>query len=181
MEMTADSRIRIITRLPVERWPEYKALRLRALQSAPQAFGQSYQEALTYPEERWRQRLIDAAEGRSWMDFAERDGKLIGMTAAYQWPEDIENDRAMIVSVFVDAEARGKGVASRLMTAILDQLAAAGVGNAILAVNPIQTAAVRLYERMGFGFAGYETATLGDGVEYEEVVMTRPLAIKRTR
>jgi ribosomal protein S18 acetylase RimI-like enzyme len=67
------------------------------------------------------------------------------------------------------------------MTAVIDQLAAAGVGNAILAVNPIQTAAVRLYERMGFTFAGYETATLGDGVEHEEVVMTRPLAIKRTR
>jgi len=181
MEMAADSRIKILTQLPVERWQEYKALRLRALQSAPQAFGQSYQESLTYPEERWRLRLIDAVEGRSWMVFAERDGQLIGMTGAFQWPEDIEADRAMFIAVFVDDEARGQGVGKSLMTAVLDLIAAAGIGNAILAVNPIQTAAVRLYERMGFTFAGYETATLGDGVEYEEVVMTRPLAIKRTR
>jgi ribosomal protein S18 acetylase RimI-like enzyme len=181
MDTNAESPTKIIGRLPVERWREYKALRLRALQSAPQAFGQSYQEASLYPDERWRQRLIDTAEGRGWNVFAERDGQLIGMTGAFQWPEDIGADRAMIVAVFVDVETRGQGVGEALMTAVIDQLAAAGVGNAILAVNPIQTAAVRLYERMGFTFAGYETATLGDGVEHEEVVMTRPLAIKRTR
>ena len=32
--------IQIITRLPVERWREYRELRLRALKTDPQAFGQ---------------------------------------------------------------------------------------------------------------------------------------------
>jgi ribosomal protein S18 acetylase RimI-like enzyme len=176
MDTNAESPTKIIARLPVERWREYKALRLRALQSAPQAFGQSYQEASLYPDERWRQRLIDTAEGRGWNVFAERDGQLIGMTGAFQWPEDIGADRAMIVSVFVEAEARGQGVGKSLMTAVLDLIAAAGIGNAILAVNPVQTAAVRLYERMGFRATGVEVNRMGDGNQCEEVVMERPLA-----
>ena len=142
MSDTTQTDIQIITRLPVERWREYRELRLRALQTDPQAFGQSWAEAINHPEERWRQRLIDAEQGRSWLVFAERDGQLIGMSGAYQWPEDIAANRAMIIAVFVDESARGMGIGERLMQAVLDQLADAGIGHAILAVNPAQTAAV---------------------------------------
>ena len=104
--------IRIITRLPVERWPEYRELRLRALETDPQAFGQSWEEATNYPDDRWRQRLIDAEAGKGWLVFAEREGRLIGMSGAYQWPEDVEANRAMVIAVFVEPEARGRGSAS---------------------------------------------------------------------
>jgi ribosomal protein S18 acetylase RimI-like enzyme len=160
----------------VERWREYRELRLRALKTDPQAFGQSYAEAVTHPEERWRQRLKDAAEGKSCLVFAEQEGRLIGMSGAYQWPEDIAADRAMIVAVFVDADARGQGVGEALMAAVMNQLVAAGIGNAILAVNPVQTAAVRLYERMGFRRTGVEVNRMGDGTDCEEIVMERPLS-----
>lgn len=170
-----NSGIQIIRQLPVERWQEYRELRLRALKTDPQAFGQSYEDAVTHPEERWRQRLIDAAEGQSWLVFAERDGALIGMTGAYQWPEDRDADRAMIIAVFVNEDARGQGVGEALRSAVMNQLAAAGIGNAILAVNPVQTAAVRLYERMGFRRTGVEVNRMGDGTDCEEIVMERPL------
>jgi ribosomal protein S18 acetylase RimI-like enzyme len=167
--------IQIITRLPVERWPEYRELRLRALKTDPQAFGQSYDEAVNHPEERWRQRLLDAAEGKSWLVFAEQDGRLIGMSGAYQWPEDLEANRAMIIAVFVDPELRGQRIGERLVQAVLDQLRAAGLCSAILAVNPEQVAAVRLYERMGFIATGTEVNQLGNGQECEETVMERSL------
>jgi ribosomal protein S18 acetylase RimI-like enzyme len=149
---------------------------LHALKTAPQAFGQSYEEASRFPEERWRERLIAADDGRGWMVFAERDGQLIGMTGAFQWPEDLEADRAMIVSVFVDPESRGQGIGEALMTAVMEQIAAAGIGNAILAVNPVQTAAVRLYERMGFRATGVEVNPMGDGTDCEEIVMERAVS-----
>ena len=168
--------IRIITRLPVERWQEYRELRLRALKTDPQAFGQSWAEAVNHPEERWRQRLIDAEQGKSWLVFAERDGTLIGMSGAYQWPEDIEANRAMIIAMFVDELARGHGHGERLMQAVVDELAAAGLTSAILAVNPVQTAAVRLYEKMGFRITGTEVNTMGTGEPCEETVMERFLS-----
>jgi ribosomal protein S18 acetylase RimI-like enzyme len=175
MSDAAKSEIQIITRLPVERWREYRELRLRALKTDPQAFGQSYEEAVKHPEERWRQRLIDADQGKSWLVFAERAGTLIGISGAYQWPEDIEANRAMIVAVFVDEFARGRGIGERLMQAVMDELAAAGLASAILAVNPVQTAAVRLYEKLGFRVTGTEINLMGTGEQCEETVMERPL------
>lgn len=169
------SDVKIITQLPVERWREYRELRLRALKTDPQAFGQSYEDAASHPEERWRQRLVDAVTGKNWLVFAERDGKLIGMSGAYQWPEDIQANRAMIIAVFVDEDARGQGIGEQLVRAVLDQLASAGIANAILAVNPEQTAAVRLYERMRFRRTGVEVNRMGDGTDCEEIVMERPL------
>jgi ribosomal protein S18 acetylase RimI-like enzyme len=44
-----------------------------------------------------------------------------------------------------------------------------------LAVNPIQTAAVRLYEKMGFRVTGTEINLMGTGEQCEETVMERPL------
>ena len=175
MSDTTQTDIQIITRLSVERWQEYRELRLRALKTDPQAFGQSWAEAVKHPEERWRQRLIDAEQGKSWLVFAERDGQLIGMSGAYQWPEDIEANRAMIIAVFVDESSRGLGIGERLMQAVMDELAAAGLSSAILAVNPVQTAAVRLYEKMGFRVTGAEVNLMGTGEECEETVMERPL------
>ena len=80
-----------------------------------------------HPEERWRQRLIDAEQDKSWLVFAERDGALIGMSGAYQWPEDRAANRAMIIAVFVDESARGLGIGEMLMQAVMDEMAAAGL------------------------------------------------------
>ncbi len=173
--MSTESDVQIITSLPVERWREYRELRLRALRNAPQAFGQSYDESIKFPEERWRQRLIDAAEGKSWLVFAERSGTLIGMSGAFQWPEDVAANRAMIIAVFVEESVRGQGIGERLVKAVLEQMTAAGLKSAILAVNPVQEAAVRLYERMGFQPTGTEINMMGDGQECEEIVMERLL------
>ena len=173
MDTNADLSVQIITQLPVERWPEYRDLRLRALETAPQAFGQSWVEAASRPEEHWRQRLIDAAEGKDWLVFAEKSGSLIGMSGAHQWPEDVEANRAMIIAVFVDEEARGNGLGERMVTAVLEQMKLAGLTSAILTVNPVQVAAVRLYERMGFNPVGSEINLMGDGSRCEEIVMER--------
>jgi ribosomal protein S18 acetylase RimI-like enzyme len=176
MSEVNQTEIRIIRQLPVERWPEYRELRLRALKTDPQAFGQSYDEAVTDSEERWRQRLLDAETGKSWLVFAERDGRLVGMSGAYQWPEDRDANRAMIIAVFVEPELRRQGFGERLVQAVLDQLADAGLDSAILAVNPEQAAAVRLYKRMGFVATGTEVNLLGHGQECEESVMERSLS-----
>jgi ribosomal protein S18 acetylase RimI-like enzyme len=160
----------IIRRLPVERWAEYRELRLRALKSAPQAFGQSYEAATAQPEEHWQKRLADVVAGNNWLVFAEHEGRLIGVTGAFQWPEDIAANRATVVAVYVDEDQRGLGIGSALMQATLDELRG-HVATAILAVNPAQTAAVRLYERMGFSPIGTEVNLMGDGAECEEIVM----------
>lgn len=163
--------IEIITSLPVERWWEFRELRLRALRSEPAAFGQTYAAARELPDEHWRSRLQEVHEGIGWIAFAERSGGLVGMLGAVQTDDGRHRRSATIVGVFVDQGERSRGTGHAMLSALLDQLAAAGMLTATLKVNKEQVAAVRLYERHGFRIVGHETATLGDGEEHDELIM----------
>jgi ribosomal protein S18 acetylase RimI-like enzyme len=161
----------MIARLPIERWPEFRDLRLRALDTEPAAFGQTLATARDYPDELWKSRLLDVLENRSWIVFAEVGGSLVGMLGAFQSEDDLERRNATIWGVYVDLVARGKGISTAMLEKLLSQLQGAGLLTATLAVNKEQAAAVRLYERAGFRITGHETVTLGDGLPHEEYLM----------
>jgi len=109
--------IAIVT-LPPDRWAEYRDLRLTALRTDPIAFGETLERALAHPDSLWSDRLGD---GERLLRFAERDGRLVGLAGAI--PDDDRPGVALIVSVFVEPSARGRGVARRLVSALLDEIA----------------------------------------------------------
>jgi ribosomal protein S18 acetylase RimI-like enzyme len=161
--------LRIIT-LPVERWEEYRALRLQALRESPQAFGSSYAESVTHPDEFWINRLRDAEAGRNSLLFAEDRDRLVGLIGAYVEPD--EPDIINVVSVFVAPDHRGRGLSTRLLDAILAEVRQrSGVRVARLTVNVSQTAAIRVYQRAGFVTVATEHNLMGDGIEYDELIM----------
>jgi hypothetical protein len=45
-----------IAKLPPDKWQDYKALRIRALHDDPQAFSEPFENAVAFPDERWKQR-----------------------------------------------------------------------------------------------------------------------------
>jgi ribosomal protein S18 acetylase RimI-like enzyme len=168
----------VISSLPNERWRDFRELRLRALRSGA-AFAQSLPAASAQPEELWRQRLRDAAQGRAWLLFASRGEELVGIAGAYV--PDQRTPCASIWGVYVDDVVRGRGVGTALLTALLDRLCQAGIATARLTVNRDQGAAVRLYERLGFQAIGLARAPLGDGHVHEELVMERELGGQQAR
>jgi ribosomal protein S18 acetylase RimI-like enzyme len=160
--------------LPPSRWAEYRALRLRALQESPQAFGSSHAENVDRPDTFWIGRLRDAESGRTPLLFAEDDGRLIGLVGAYVEPD--EPDVANIVTVFVMPEYRGRGVGRLLVDAILAEIALwPEIIAARLTVNLLQTAAVATYRQAGFTVVATERNRMGDGELHEELIMERPL------
>ncbi len=164
-----------IVRLPVEDWQAYRDLRLRALNEDPQAFSSTYAEVAAWPEERWKRRLRDALEGeRSWLFFAREKGRLVGMIGAFV--DEASPENATIVSVYVPAEVRGRGISSELLTCILGELSRhPSLKMATLAVNKQQLPAVGLYRKFGFQATRTEPAQTGNGELVEEMVMERPL------
>lgn len=169
--------VEIVT-LPVREWRAYRELRLRALQDAPQAFAQSHAAAAARPEHLWQDRLREAESGESWLFFARRDERLVGMLGAFRTDEDRALGRATIVGAYVDPTERGRGIARQLMAALLERLAATGaVTTARLSVNAEQVAAVRLYESFGFRMAEEAVVTLGDGQQHRELILDKPLAL----
>ena len=175
MNSSNEPSFNVIAALPVERWREFKVLRLRALLSDPAAFGQTHAGAFEYPDDLWQGRLQDVLDGSAWITFAEREQELVGMIGAFRSDEDITTNRATIWGVFVDPAAQGSGVGGTLLDTILGQLTHIGVAAVRLTVSVDQTAAVRLYKSRGFSEIDQVRAVLGDGLEHDELVMERGL------
>lgn len=155
--------------LPRSRWPEFRELRLEALQDSPQAFGASHADEVSYPDQHWIGRLREAEERRSVSLFAERDGELVGMIGAFF---EAGPEVATVVAVYVRPAARGDGVGKQLVGAVLDRLREMpGTETARLMVNVDQVPAVALYRSAGFVEVGRERVRLGDGNLYDELIL----------
>ena len=149
-----------IIRLTPERWEAYRDIRLQGLREDPQAFGGSFAEESAYPQEKWIQRA-----GNPYSFLALENGLPMGTASAFV--DEADEQTAYIVGVFVSREARGKGNASRLMSAVLEKLRQnSAIRKVMLAVNRDQTAAVKLYQKLGFRITGEEAQLLGDGKEH---------------
>ena len=176
--------VQIVCLAPDE-WAAYRELRLRALSEEPQAFGESYANAVGLPEARWRRRLEEARPGsQRVLLFARRGERLVGMIAAMPYSSDgvagasgaEETREARIISVFVAAEERGRGTGGRLMEEVLRALRESGRYERVsLTVNKGQATAVGLYRRFGFEVVGEVDAMLGDGAVHRELIMERGL------
>jgi ribosomal protein S18 acetylase RimI-like enzyme len=138
--------VRIIE-LPVDRWREYRTLRLTALQTDPIAFANTYEETLSYPDELWQDRLTNSTSINL---FAERDDRLIGTAAALLGMEG-DATIAQIVGVFVEPECRGQGVARLILETLLARLAGRPeIARIRLNVTETQAPAIALYRSLGF-------------------------------
>ncbi len=163
-----------IVQLQPDEWPAYRKIRLEALRTEPQAFGSSYANNLQHPDTFWQRRLQQALAGEEgWLLFARSQGQLVGLIGAYVSETPGVAD---IISVYVTPAHRGRGIAKRLMDAMIDTLRATGSFHKLtLTVNTQQTAAIALYRQFGFQITGQIRSPMGDGQLYDEHVMERVL------
>lgn len=61
---------------------------------------------------------------------------------------------AHILNLCIGAQHRCRGLGKRMLTYLLDRAAAAGMAEAFLEVRPSNTAAIRLYQSLGFEQVG---------------------------
>jgi GNAT superfamily N-acetyltransferase len=141
-----------IRRIRADEGLALRGIRLRALADAPDAFGSTLAGALGYPEQEWHDRAERCATGDQVMFFAEEAGRLIGMARGSFEPEmpvTVE-----LTSMWVEPEARGRGVARSLVEAIADWARSQGATRLQLWVTESNTPATALYRRFGFAPTG---------------------------
>ena len=125
-------------------WELLRDVRLRALADAPYAFLTRYDEAASWPDERWQERTRQAGQ----VTFvAEGDGRFDGMVAGFAAEEP---GVVFLVSMWVDPARRGTGLAAQLVERVVEWARAQGAERVRLAVEPGNDRAMRLYERCGF-------------------------------
>ena len=86
----------VVRRCTALDWEKLKAIRLESLGDTPEAYGSTYDDAATWPDERWRS---VASQWKYWL--GERHGRVVGMVSG----------AAQLVDE-VSKWARGEGVTS---------------------------------------------------------------------
>ncbi|MFD2083967.1 GNAT family N-acetyltransferase [Brevibacillus brevis] len=146
---------------------ELVKIRLEGLQTDPDAFGSTYEEAMQVSMEEWRQRLSQGDSGDSGYFGAFVEGHLAGIIGFFRHRGVKARHKASIVSMYVREAYRGTGVAQALMQAELAYLKERGdIDTVQLAVVTTNPAAIRLYEKMGFIPYGLEKRALKNGDQY---------------
>lgn len=136
---------------------------MAALSEAPYAFGSTLEKESPLPEENWRARLADPTRLRL---VAEANGRVIGTVGG--GPSEV-GGVANLTSMWVHPSARGQGVGSALVAAVLEWAHESGFEQVFLWVAEGNSDAEHLYERHGFHRTG-EVQEVRPGeprVEYE--------------
>ena len=137
----------------------YRELRLQALREDPAAYLTSAEEYQVRTLEEVASRLVPTSERFTLGAFV--NGELQGMATLVRSRSPRQRHRAEVFAVYVAPESRGSGLGHALMTELTRQarimpgLAVLGLG-----VTETQTAARRLYERLGFVVWGVEDDVL---------------------
>lgn len=172
-------------------WATWRPVRLAALTDAPEAFGSRLADWQAAPEDRWRDRLslpgavdlLAIEHDRSPEQAPQRTpdpdpapGRPVGMATGV--PSADDPAAAELISMWVAPEARGRGVARRLIDAVARAMAEHGAARLELSVMPDNHRARQIYERSGFTLTDSPGDALPDG--RRELVMARELAAERT-
>jgi len=136
-----------------DEWTVVRDVRLAALADAPDAFASTLGRETGQPEAEWRSRIA----ARPWF-LAWHEGQPAGLVAMFPEQTPLPEHTAPpaappdwhLVSMWVRPEARGAGVADRLVAAVLAYARAAGAAQVTLWVAIGNDRARGFYQRMGF-------------------------------
>lgn len=152
--------------LSVNELEDFKAIRLSALEKSPKMFGSTYSAEVGKP-------LIffEACLLNSTVFAVYHQNIIIGLATLTQELGAKFSHKAYLSSVFIEPEFQQKGVASRLLKAVIEY-SQKHVEQILLTVASDNEPAIHLYKKLGFQIYGLEQKALKDGSEYiDEVLM----------
>jgi GNAT superfamily N-acetyltransferase len=128
-----------------EDWERVRAVRLRALEDAPDAFLASLEKEEAMDPDSWRARLA-SPDARTFV--ATWQGQDVGLVTGAEFRG--REPAAGLFGMWTAPERRVSGLGTELVAAVIDWARSAGYERLLLEVEDTNAAAIRLYERMGF-------------------------------
>jgi ribosomal protein S18 acetylase RimI-like enzyme len=132
-----------IVRLTPEEGPRLRAIRLRALEDAPDAFGTTLADDAIKPIASWSRAITDLPTF-----VAVDEGRDVGMVRAAF--DARRGDTGWLISMWVAPEARRRGIGEALVGVVIAWAEANGIHRLLLDVADDNAAAIALYARAGF-------------------------------
>jgi GNAT superfamily N-acetyltransferase len=149
-----------------EDWAASKAIRLRALADAPDAFASTLERELEFDDTVFRTRLEDAAT----FFAVDAQGMFLGSVTGIDDRHELGGRE--VVAMWVAPEVRRRGVGAALIRAVIDWARRGGAPSIALWVANGNDPARRLYERLGFVDTGQRDVMRG---EFEQTRLRMPL------
>lgn len=157
--------------LTVNEASDFRKIRLTALKKAPEMFGSTYGAEVDKPLV-----FFENSLSSSKVFGAYHNNQIIGLATLTQETGTKFSHKATLSSVFIEPEFQQKGIASRLLSAII-QDSKNHVEQILLTVAYDNEPAIRLYKKFGFQAYGTETKAMKDNGQYiDEVLMKRFIA-----
>ena len=120
-----------------------RAIRLRSLEDAPDAFATTWDEAAALGPESWARQLEQLATF-----VASAEGVDLGIVRGAV--DEQGPDAAYLISMWVAPEARRRGIGSALVDAVVQWARAQGLRRLLLDVAEANTSAIAFYTSEGF-------------------------------
>lgn len=130
-------------------WELLKRVRLAALTDSPDAFSSTLERENAFPDETWRERTRDSADGiHSFCAVALDDDSEIGIAVGLSDADDAT--RCYLVSMWVAPSFRGTEVARSLVEAVADWAKQRNASLLLAGVTPCNERALSFYKKVGF-------------------------------
>jgi GNAT superfamily N-acetyltransferase len=120
-----------------------RAIRLRALEDAPDAFGTTLEEASATPAEVWTKQVVSLPTF-----VAVEDGRDVAMVRCAR--DQQSADIGWLLSMWVAPEVRRAHVGAALVDRVVTWARANGISRLVLEVADLNAPAIALYEAKGF-------------------------------
>jgi GNAT superfamily N-acetyltransferase len=165
-----------VRRIRADEGLQLRVLRLRALAYAPMAFGSTLAREEAFSEHVWHERAVEGASGTDRVTFiAEREGQWLGLATGVASDPIKPDDRGpVLVGMFVDPAARGRGLGAALVEAVVAWARSRGATWLSLWVTSSNGPAIALYEKCGFQRTG-DSQPLAHSPAVAEFRMVREL------
>jgi ribosomal protein S18 acetylase RimI-like enzyme len=161
-------KIRLLT---VTEWNLFKELRLECCQISPDSFDNTYEEFLSWSDEKWENLMInDSIFGAFLLSENEEELGIVGCIGFSQCTIAKQRHIGYVFSVYLRPQCRGKGIGKELFQTVFDFVKEGKpeIIQLLLTVGVLNTSAVKLYKSMGFHIYGTEERRLlaANGKDY---------------
>ncbi|ALF58880.1 GNAT family N-acetyltransferase [Psychrobacter urativorans] len=154
--------------LSVDESNDFRTIRLSALEKSPEMFGSTYIAEVEKPLVFFKSCLSSST-----VFGAYYKNKIIGLATLTQENGIKFSHKASLSSVFIETEFQKKGVASILLSAIIEY-SEKHVEQILLTVADDNKPAIHLYKKFGFETYGIETQAMKVNGQYtDEILMKR--------